>query len=72
MKLVDLFNKGIELFYDQKWDEAIEVFYKSSELEQNKDEDDINPSRTFIERAYEFKRFPPRKGWRGAFVLEQK
>ena len=72
LKLVDLFNKGIELFYDQKWDEAIEVFYKSSEWEQNKEENDINPSRIFIERAYEFKRFPPRKGWRGAFVLEQK
>jgi len=72
IKLAKLFNNGIELYYNQKWDEAIEVFYKSNELEQNKDEEDINPSRIFIERAYEFKRFPPRTGWRGAFVLEQK
>ena len=71
-KLVDFFNKGMELFYQQKWDEAIEIFYKSAELEQNSEEEDINPSRIFIERAYEFKRFPPRRGWRGAFVLEHK
>ena len=72
LKLAETFNKGIELFYEQKWDEAIEVFYESNELEQNKQEEDINPSRIFIERSYEFKRFPPRSGWRGAFVLGQK
>ena len=72
LKLAKLFNEGLNNFYNQKWDAAIEIFYKSKELELNNSDDDINPSKIFIERAYEFKRFSPRPGWRGAFILERK
>ena len=51
---------------------AIELFEESNKLETNIKDEDINPSRIFIERAYEFKRYPPRKGWRGAFILVNK
>jgi adenylate cyclase len=72
LKLVELFNEGLENFYDQNWDDAIEIFDKSKEFELNDSDNDINPSKIFIERAYEFKRFPPRSGWRGAFIMERK
>tara|TARA_B110000438_G_scaffold290350_1_gene325958 strand:- start:1476 stop:2324 length:849 start_codon:yes stop_codon:yes gene_type:complete len=72
LKLVELFNEGIKKFYDQNWDDAIETFYKSKEFELNDSDNDINPSKIFIERAYEFKRFPPRPGWRGAFIMDRK
>ena len=40
--------------------------------EKFKGENDINPSKIFMDRSQEFKKFPPRKGWRGAFILINK
>ena len=71
-KLVSLFNKAQKEYYSQNWDKSIELFEESNKLETNIKDEDINPSRIFIERAYEFKRYPPRKGWRGAFILVNK
>ena len=71
-KLVKYFNAGLNLYYNQKWDEAIKQFSNSIKYETNNDEKDINPSKIYIKRAEEFKIFPPRKGWRGAFVLKDK
>ena len=53
-------------------DGALKFFKKSDKYETYNKENDINPSRIFIARALEFKDFPPRKGWRGAFVLKEK
>ena len=71
-KLTSLFNKALEKYYNQEWDKAIELFEKSNNYETYKEVEDINPSKIFIERAYEFKRYPPRPGWRGAFILVNK
>ena len=71
-KMIDNFHKGLELYYEQKWDDAIEYFNKSEKFETNTNKNDINPSRVFIKRAEEFKQFSPRRGWRGAFVLSTK
>ena len=49
-----------------------ELFEKSNKYETNNEDEDINPSKIFIERAYEFKRYPPRSAWRGAFILVNK
>ena len=71
-KLVSLFNKAQNEYYSQNWDKAIELFEESNKFETNIKDEDINPSRILVERAYEFKRYPPRKGWRGAFILVNK
>ena len=71
-KMIKNFNKGLDYYYDQKWDEAIQHFEISKKFETNSEKNHINPSRVFIKRAEEFKQFPPRKGWRGAFVLSSK
>ena len=71
-KLIEHFNNGLQLYYNQQWDDAIKEFSISINYETNNEEKDINPSKIFIKRAEEFKIFPPRKGWRGAFVLNDK
>ena len=71
-KLIKHFHAGLKFYYKMDWDNAIYEFEKSSNFETNNSEKDINPSRIFIKRAEEFKNFPPRKGWRGAFVLSDK
>jgi adenylate cyclase len=71
-KLIDLFHNGLEKYYNQEWDEAINIFNKSLKLETYDVSNYTNPSQVFIDRAQEFKKFPPRTGWRGAFVLTSK
>tara|TARA_Y100000389_G_scaffold134751_1_gene132208 strand:- start:6665 stop:9115 length:2451 start_codon:yes stop_codon:yes gene_type:complete len=71
-KLTSLFNKALKEYYNQNWDKAIVLFEKSNKYETNNNEEDINPSKIFIDRSYEFKRYPPRSGWRGAFILVNK
>ena len=71
-KLTSLFNKALKEYYNQNWDKAIALFEKSNKYETNNNEEDINPSKIFIDRSYEFKRYPPRSGWRGAFILVNK
>ena len=71
-KLTSLFNKALKEYYNQNWDKAIILFEKSNKYETNNKEEDINPSKIFIDRSYEFKRYPPRSGWRGAFILVNK
>ena len=51
---------------------AIKCFNKSNVLEKYNLKNNINPSKVFIKRSEEFKEFPPRKGWRGAFILTTK
>ena len=72
LKLVDLFHKGLEKYYNQEWDEAIKFFNQSLKLEKYDVANYINPSQVFIDRAEEFKKYPPRTGWRGAFILTSK
>ena len=71
-KLVKYFNEGLNFYYDQEWDKAIKKFSESIKYETNIGEKDINPSKIYIKRSEEFKMYPPRKGWRGAFVLKDK
>ena len=71
-KLIDLFHNGLEKYYNQEWDEAINIFNESLKLETYDVSNYTNPSQVFIDRAQDFKKFPPRTGWRGAFVLTSK
>ena len=72
LNLIKTFHNGLEYYYNQKWDKAISQFNKSNKMETFNGEKDINPSKVFITRAREFKKFAPRKGCRGAFVLKDK
>ena len=71
-KLIKHFHKGLDYYYKMDWVNAVNEFKKSSNFEINNGEKDINPSRIFIKRTEEFKSYPPRSGWRGAFILNDK
>ena len=76
LQLRDIFSKGIECYENKNWDEAIQHFKQSLELEKYRFSDLIktktNPSEVYIERCEEFKNNPPPKDWDGVYVLTKK
>lgn len=75
-ELSELFDKGIQLYKDQKWDEAIATFSKTLELEYQRFPDlkgkKTNPSEIYIKRCEEYKKLPPPPGWDGVYTLTSK
>ena len=71
-KLIELFHEGLEYYYKQDWDNAINCFKKSEKYETIYHEKDINPSVVFINRCYKFIDNPPIKNWDGHYKLIQK
>ena len=69
------FEKGIDLYNEKKWDEALEFFEKSLDYEKYRlsfDPDQTNPSKIYINRCQNFKKNQPPKEWNGVYVLESK
>ncbi len=64
---VELYDKGIQLHLDRKWDEAIASF----EAVLKKWPED-GPSKTYIARCNEYKIHPPPDGWDGRYILTHK
>ncbi|MBI4084118.1 MAG: CHASE2 domain-containing protein [Candidatus Lambdaproteobacteria bacterium] len=61
------FHKGLELYRQQQWDEAVKYFNGAMKVIP-----DDPPSRAFIERCTEFKKNPPPAAWDGVFVATSK
>jgi len=61
------FTKGVELYWNRQWDEAIEQFQQSIDVTG-----DDPPSKVFIGRCEIFKENPPGDDWRGEFVMTTK
>ena len=76
VSLKDEFHKGLEFYKNQQWDEAIEQFSRSIELEWQRwpelKGEKTNPSEVYIERCKEFKQNPPEKDWDGVYTLTAK
>ncbi|HMW34171.1 MAG TPA: CHASE2 domain-containing protein [bacterium] len=66
-KTIENYNKGLELYRQQRWDEAM-VLFKTA-LTTNPDD---GPSQTYIERCEEFKLNPPPENWDGIFEMKTK
>ncbi|NOZ20086.1 MAG: adenylate/guanylate cyclase domain-containing protein [Planctomycetes bacterium] len=66
-KLVAVFEKGLALFHERKWDEAVEVFKEALTIAQ-----DDGPSKKFIECCDEFKQNPPPEDWDRSVAMEGK
>ncbi len=70
------FEKGLKLYKDQKWDEAITSFIKSLECEHKRNPDlrgvKTNPSEIYLNRCKEFKKNPPPHDWDGVYTLINK
>ncbi len=66
------FEKGLELYFAQKWKEAISEFKKADSVRKKHDSGGDSPSQTFIERCEYFVKHSPGKDWNGVCVMKTK
>ena len=66
-KARELFLSGLELYRNQKWEEAKSRFQGVLHILP-----DDGPSKTFIRRCDQFQQSPPKEGWDGVFQLKTK
>lgn len=65
--IIGIYQKGLDHYFEQEWDAAIDNFQEVMELQPND-----GPSQTYIERCKEFKQKPPSEDWDGVFHLKTK
>ena len=71
-KLIPVWDKAIDLYTNQKWDDAIKAFEECDKLEEEYIGRPTNPCKVYILRCESFKENAPGKGWNGAFKLASK
>ena len=71
-KLVPLWDKAIDLYKSQDWDEAIAAFEKAEVYEEKYIPRKTNPCLLYIDRCKEFKENPPGNDWDGVYNLKTK
>ena len=71
-EILPLWDKAIELYTNQEWDEAIKTFKKCDKLEEDYIGRPTTPCKFYISRCEEFKENSPGKGWSGAYQLTSK
>ena len=67
LEAIDYFHKGLRLYREQKWDDAIDAFRVVNVMTKA-----IYAADLYIERALELKANPPGPGWNGVFVMQTK
>lgn len=67
VSIATVYTEGLNLYYAQKWDEAIAKFHEVLTIEPND-----GPSKTYIHRCEEFKENPPEAGWIGVYIMKHK
>ena len=67
MEAIASFQKGIELYKSQQWDEAIQVFENVNAMDQT-----LYAAQLYIERCRELKADPPGSDWDGVFTMTTK
>lgn len=66
-KVLEAYNRGLELYKNRRWDEAMETLTEA--LTYNPDD---GPSKIYLERCQEFKENPPPEDWDGVFTMAAK
>ena len=66
-QVLELYNRGLAAYKQQKWDEAINCFSGALAIDP-KD----GPSNLYLTRAKAFKQTPPPKDWDGIFTMTTK
>ena len=65
--LLDIYNEGLDLYKQKKWDAAIKKFQQALDLDKND-----GPSKLYLARCKHFKKSPPPKDWDGVFTMRTK
>ena len=71
-KILPIFHEGLEYYFKQDWDKAIEAFKSADELEEMFPGRKTNPSRVYIPRCLNFKENPPGDDWDGVWTQTSK
>jgi len=71
-KLLPLWEKAIELYTKQQWNDAIKAFNKCDRLEEHYIDRPTTPSKVYISRCQELKANAPIKDWNGSWTLTSK
>ena len=66
LKMCRLYEAGLALHEQRQWDEAIAVFEKALEIQEDQ------PSKVMIQRCEEYKITPPNDTWQGEYVRKSK
>jgi adenylate cyclase len=66
-RCVEVYLRGLALYREKRWDEAIAVLKQALEIGP-----DDGPSKTYIGRCEDFKVLPPPEPWDGVFVMKTK
>jgi adenylate cyclase len=74
VRMLDLFNEGINYFYTQEWDKAIKILQESHTLEPFKEiaPKGMTPSKKIIQYCEMYKTDPPGADWDGVISLTSK
>ena len=72
VKLVNMFEEGLDYYYKQDWNKALEIFTNSEKLEEKFISRNTNPSMVYMERCSMFKESPPIKDWDGVWTMTSK
>ena len=67
MEAVALFEKGLQLYKQQHWDEAIEVFQSVVDMQKG-----VYSAEMYIHRILDLKSNPPGPDWDGVYVMKTK
>ena len=67
-----MFEEGLDYYYKQDWNKALEIFTNSEKLEEKFTSRNTNPSMVYIERCSMFKETPPNKDWDGVWTMTSK
>jgi adenylate cyclase len=71
-ELIPVWDKAIELYTNQKWEDAIKAFQECDKLEEEYIGRPTTPCKVYISRCEAFKENSPGKDWNGAFKLTSK
>ncbi len=71
-KILPRYNKGLQLYRSQKWEEARAEFIAADKLEEMFPYRPTNPSRVYIYRCEHYMENPPDTNWDGSWTLTSK
>jgi adenylate cyclase len=66
--VIEYYNRGIEAYRNQQWDEAIIAFKSSLSIDGKTD----SPSKHYLDLCEEMKLNPPGSYWDGVYVMTTK
>ena len=70
--LIKVFEKGLDHYFKQEWDNAIIQFKESENLEDDFKSRNTTPSKIYIERCDMFINNPPGEDWDGVWRMTTK